>query len=413
MSAFGRRAYRRPLEAAEVEGLMKVYAVGAQSGGFTHGVEVAIRTMLQAPSFLYILELGQPAGSAGNAVRLTSYEVASRLSYLMWNTLPDDLLFTAAAKDELSTREQIDGQARRMIADGKAQAPLVAFHGKWLGFEGLSSATKDPAKYPEYSDRLAGAMQTELDLYLKDVLFKGDGRLESLFESRFTYVDASLAPLYGVPPPASGFARVDLDPRQRAGILTNVGIVAIHTFADESEPIHRGKFVRERLLCTSLPDPPPNLMVTPPTPKPGVTIHERLIEHSSVAGCQACHEMMDPIGFGFEAYDGIGRFRTTDPSGKPIDDNGTLGMTKDIDGPFKGVIELEQKLAKSGQVRDCVLSTMTRYARGPEASSDACVQQKLGAAFERGHHDIKEVLVALTQTDSFLFRRKIEGEVLQ
>jgi len=123
--------------------------------------------------------------------------------------------------------------------------------------------------------------------------------------------------------------------------------------------------------------------------------------------------MMDPIGFGFEAYDGLGRFRTTDPSGKPIDDNGTLAMTRDVDGPFKGVIELGQKLAKSNQVRDCVLSTMTRYARGPEADSDACVQQKLGAAFERGHHDLKEVLVALTQTDGFLFRRKIDGEVLQ
>jgi hypothetical protein len=413
MAAFGRRAYRRPLETAEVDGLMKVYAIGAQSGGFAHGIEVAIRTMLQAPSFLYILELGQPAGSTGNAVRLGPYEVASRLSYLMWNTLPDDVLFTAAASDKLSTREQIDEQARRMIADEKAQAPLVAFHGKWLGFDGLGGASKDPGKYPEFDDHLAKAMQTELDLYLKDVLFKGDGRLESLFESRFTYVDASLAPLYGVAPPPSGFARVDLDSRQRAGILANIGVIAAHTFADESEPIHRGKFVRERLLCTSLPDPPPDLMVTPPTPKPGVTIRERLIEHSSVAGCQACHEMMDPIGFGFEAYDGLGRFRTTDPSGKPIDDNGTLGMTKDVDGPFKGVIELGQKLAESNQVRDCVLSTMTRYARGPEADSDACVHQKLGAAFERGHHDLKEVLVALTQTDGFLYRRKIEGEVLQ
>jgi hypothetical protein len=171
--------------------------------------------------------------------------------------------------------------------------------------------------------------------------------------------------------------------------------------------------VRERLLCTSLPDPPPNLMVTPPTPKPGVTIRERFIEHSSVAGCQACHEMMDPIGFGFEAYDGLGRFRTSDPSGKPIDDNATLDMTKDADGTFKGVVELGQRLAKSQQVRDCALSTMTRYVRGPEASGDACVQQKLGEAFERGHHDLKEALVALTQTDGFLFRRKIEGEVLQ
>ncbi len=413
IAAFGQRAYRRPLETAEVDGLMKVYGVGTRGGGFAHGVEVAIRAMLQAPSFLYLLELGQPAGSSGKAVRLSPYEVASRLSFLFWNTMPDDTLFAAAANDKLSTQGEIATQARRLLADPKAEDPLVAFHAKWVGIDGLASVNRDPQKYPAFGDELVASMRTELDLYLKDVLFKGDGRLESLFESHFTYVDSLVAPLYGVAQPASGgFIRVDLDPKQRAGILTNVGIITSHTMADESQAIHRGKFIRQRLLCSPLSDPPPSLMVTPPTPKPGVSTRERLKEHSSTLACQGCHKMMDPIGFGFEAYDGLGQFRTTDPNGQPVDDSGTLDMT-DVDGPFKGVVALGQKLATSAQVRECVASSLIRYARGPEADGDACVRRKLVTAFDHANHDIKELLIALTQTDGFPFRRAIEGELLQ
>jgi hypothetical protein len=412
ISTFGQRAYRRPLESTEVEGLMKVYDMGATGGGFAHGIEVALRAMLQAPSFLYVLELGQPEGSSATTIRLSPYEVASRLSFLLWNTVPDEKLFAAAADNKLSTREEITGQARRLLADNKAQEPLAAFHGKWLGIDGLASVNKDQEKYPSFDDKLVTSMRTELDLYVKDVLFKGDGRLESLFDSHFTYVDALLAPLYGVDPPSGGFARVDLDPTERAGILTNVGIIASHTIADSSEAIHRGKFVRERLLCSPLEDPPPTLMVTPPEPKQGVSTRERLKEHSANPACQGCHKMMEPIGFGFEAYDGLGKFRATDPNdGKPVDDNGRLDLT-DVDGPFKGPVELGKKLAQSAQVRQCVASTLVRYSRGPEADNDTCVRQKLVTAFDRGNHDIKELLIAIAQTDGFSFRRAIEGEQL-
>jgi Protein of unknown function (DUF1592)/Protein of unknown function (DUF1588)/Protein of unknown function (DUF1595)/Protein of unknown function (DUF1585)/Protein of unknown function (DUF1587) len=412
IGAFGQRAYRRPLETTEVDSLMKVYGVGAKGGGFTHGIEVALRAVLQSPSFLYVLELGQPEGSSEEAVHLTPYEVASRLSFLFWNTTPDDALLAAAADDKLSTRDDIAVQARRLLADPKAEDPLAQFHGKWLGIDGLASVNKDPAKYAAFDDKLAASMRTELDLYVKDVLFQGDGRLESLFESHFTYVDALVAPLYGIEPPAGGgFARVDLDPKERAGILTNVGIITSHTMADASQAIHRGKFVRERLLCSPLQDPPPTLMVTPPEPKPGVSTRERLKEHSNNPACEGCHKMMEPIGFGFEAYDGLGQHQMTDPNGQPVDDSGTLDMT-DVDGPFHGPVELGQKLAKSAQVRECVASTLVRYARGPEADDDACVRQKLVTAFDAKNHDIKELIVAITQTDGFSYRHVIEGEQL-
>jgi hypothetical protein len=411
VSAFGKRAFRRPLDPAEVDGLMKVYALGAASG-FAHGFELVVRTILQAPSFLYRLELGQRSGSSGSAVRLTPYEVASRLSYLFWGTMPDAALMAAADGGKLGTPDEVVAQARRMLADPRAHATLADFHGRWLGIEGLDVVSKDPMRYPQFDEQLVASMRTELALFVDDLLSNGDGRLESLFSAHHTFVDARLAPLYKVPAPAAGqFARVDLDPAQRAGILTSAGLISAHTFADESEPIHRGKFVRERLLCTTPPDPPPDLMVMPPSPTPGVSTRQRLVEHAATPSCQACHQLMDPIGFGFEAYDGLGRFRTADSNGQPIDDQGMLAMT-DSDGPFKGAIELGRKLAGSAQVRACLITTALQFARGPGADGDRCLQQKLTAAFDGAKHDIRELFIAIARSEGFGYRRAIDGEVL-
>ena len=410
--SLGKRAFRRPLAPGEVDGLMRLYAVGAQGGGFSHGIEVMLRGILQSPSFLYRIELGQREGSSAGALRLTPHEVAARLSYLLWGTMPDGPLTAAADGGKLSTGDEVAAQARRMLGDVRAHDRLAEFHGRWLGIDGLDEVAKDPVKYPQWNDQLAASMRQELALFVGDVLWKGDGRLESLFSARFTYVDAALAPLYGLQVPAGGaMARVDLDPTQRAGFLTLSGIITAHTFADESEPVHRGKFVRERLLCTTPPDPPPDLMVTPPMPRSGLSIRERLAEHSSVPACHACHELMDPIGLGFEAYDGLGRFRTSE-GGKPVDDRGLLSMTSDIDGPFEGAIELGQKLAGSAQVRKCVIDTALQYAHGPDLAGDACLQKKLSTAFDGAGHDLRELVIAITGTDGFRYRRPIDGEVL-
>jgi hypothetical protein len=411
ITAFGKRAFRRPLESGEVTALTNVYGVGARSGGFSHGIELVVRALLQSPSFLYRVELGQKDGSSGNAIRLSPHEVASRLSYLLWNTMPDPKLLGAADGGKLATADDIAAQARRMLADPRARATLADFHGRWMGIADLGAVPRDPTRYPQFGDPLTAAMRTELGLYVEDVMFAGDGRLDTLLTSHFTYVDATLAPIYGVPPPAGGtFARVDLDPAQRSGVLTSAGVITAHTYADESEAIHRGKFVRERLLCTTPPDPPPDLMVMPPAPAPGVPVRQRLAEHSVVPSCKACHVLMDPIGFGFEAYDALGRYRTKDTNGAPIDDSGVLAMTADVDGPFKGPIELGQKLARSNQVRDCAVSTTLKYAEGPDAAGDACTTRKLTAAFDASRHDLRELFVAITRTDGFRYRRAIAGE---
>jgi hypothetical protein len=300
-----------------------------------------------------------------------------------------------------------------MLADPRARETLTEFHGRWLGIGGLADAPKDPDKYPQFDEKMVASMNTELKMFVDEVLFKGDGRIESLFTSGFTFVDSTLASLYKVGAPAGGaFARVEFNPAQRAGILTSAGIIAAHTFDDGSQAIHRGKFIREALLCTALPDPPPELNVMPPVPQPGVSTRQRLAEHSALPACKVCHELMDPIGFGFEGYDGLGRFLTTDSNGQPVDNSGELTGTKDADGPFKGAVELAKKLSNSASVRDCLIGNVVRFAQGPEAAGDSCVQQKMNVAFDAAKHDIRELFVAMTQTGSFHYRRAIAGEVL-
>ena len=413
ITTFGKRAYRRPLDLAEVDGLKKIYDIGAKNGGYSHGVEVVLRGMLQSPAFLYRLELGQKAGSTAGSVKLSSHEVATRLAFLLWNSTPDQALLDAADGNKLGTDAEIAAAARRLLADPRARETLTSFHGRWFGIGGLSEVPKDPAKYPQFDDKLITAMSTEVKMFVDDVLFKGDGRMESLFTSGFTYVDATLAPLYKVAAPAGGaFTRVDLNPAQRAGILTNAGIISAHTFDDASQPIHRGKFVREALLCTVLPDPPPDLNVMPPVPTPGVSTRQKLIEHSNTPSCKVCHVMMDPIGFGFEGYDGLGRFLTVDSNGQPVDNSGELTGTKDADGPFHGAVELSKKLSTSASVRDCLIGNVVRFAQGPDAADDSCVQQKMNAAFDATKHDVKELFVSMARVDSFRYRRAIAGEVL-
>jgi hypothetical protein len=415
INAFGKRAFRRPLEGDEVVALGKVFELGEKNGGFSHGIELVVRALLQSPSFLYRLELGQKDGSSGSSVRLTGYEVAARLSYVLWNTMPDQSLMDAADGGKLETGEQILTQARRMMEDPRAHRTLGEFHARWLGVDGLGNFAKDPMKYPQYGDKMVASMRTELQMLVEDVLFAGDGRLESLFNASHGFVDATLAPVYGVTAPAGGgFSQVELDPKQRRGLLTNAAIIASHTFADESAPIHRGKFVREGFLCTIPPEPPADLMVEPPVAKPGQSTRQRLAEHASMPACRGCHVLMDPIGLSFEAYDGLGRFRTTDQNGKPVDDSGVLDNVKDFSDPFMfhGPLELTEKLAESKQVRECLIGNVIKFAAGLDAANDTCLQQKLTAAFDSSRHDIRELFLAITKTTGFRFRRAIQGEVL-
>lgn len=412
---FGRRAYRRPLETAEADRLMKAYAAGRAEGSFAAGIEVVIQTALQSPGFLYRFEFGATPRAGEKLVRLNQHEVAARLSYFLWGSMPDDRLAAAADAGALATVEQIAAEARTMldVGDGRARRAVSEFYRQWLGLGALDGLIKDTVVHPQFTEELRAAMRAETPAFIEHVLWSGDRRLKTLFTSPLGFVTAPLAGVYGVTVPAGAAPQmVMLDPTQRAGLLTQAGVLAVHALPNQSSPVARGKFVREQILCQEAPPPPPNLMVTPPEVDATRSTRERFAQHTADPACSVCHELMDPIGFGYESYDAIGRHRTMDGP-RAVDDSGWVANSKDLDGPFRGARELGDKLAGSAQVRDCVATQWFRYAFGRfDAPGDVCSLTQLRTAFTTSGADMRELLVALTQTESFLYRRALGPEEL-
>jgi hypothetical protein len=261
---FGQRAFRRPLAPDEQQDLLDAFASGLDEGGFDTGVQAVIEVVLQSPEFLYRVEIGD-AGSSAPSPRLSSWQLASRLSYLFWGTMPDELLFEAAGTGRLENDRGVASEAERMLADPRARVTLAHFHEEWLGLEKLDHLEKDPSVYPTFSAELGTLFRAETIGFVDSVMWGGDARVETLLAAPYTFMNAKLALFYGVPGLAgSTFRRVDLDPSQRAGLLTQGSLLSSLAKFDQSSPVHRGKFVRERLFCTTLQPPPPNIAVRPP-----------------------------------------------------------------------------------------------------------------------------------------------------
>jgi hypothetical protein len=413
---FGRRAYRRPLTDGEVAGVMQVYADGKAEGGFTDGIRIATQGLLQSPFFLYHVETGVEGGESGQPVALTGYEMASRLSYFLWNTMPDEDLFAAAEAGELFTDEGLQAQVDRMLADGRAAEAIANFHLQWLGVDEIGSVEKNSAVYPNFDPDLALAMRAETAAFANWVLTSGDGRLETLLTADFTITeDPGLLALYGVtlPPGHVPGDPVPLDPAQRSGLLTQASLLARHAHADQTSPVHRGQLVRENFLCTPLPPPPPDVDNVPPDPAPGSTTRERFAEHTANPSCAGCHVLIDGLGFGFEAYDGVGAFRELDEN-LPVDASGEVVGTDDIDGEFDGAVELAAKLADSTQVQACVAQQWFRFSLGRlETDDDQCAFDHMQEAFDASDHDVRALVKTIVFSDSFRFRRVDETSALE
>lgn len=401
LARFGRRAYRRPLEAAQLERLMEVYRAGAAEGAFEDGVRLVLTAMLQSPHFLYRVELA-PAGAA---VPLTTHERASRLSYFLWGTMPDEALFDAADRGELATPDEVEAQARRMLADPRARSRMRRFAAQWLELE-LGEVTKDEAVHPEWSPELAASMEASALRLVEAVVFESSGTLRELLTARYAFVDGALAPIFGVPAPERpGLWRVPLDPSERAGILTHPAVLSRQARPAESSPVLRGNLVRERLLCHVLPPPPEALMVTAPDPDPSASTRARYEEHRANPACVTCHELMDPIGFALERYDAIGRHRLED-QGFAVDARGEITGTRASDGPIDGAVELAHALADSPDVQRCFTEQVWAFAFGhTEAPEDACSLEGAHRAFVASGGDVRELLVAIARSDAFLHHR--------
>lgn len=408
---FAPRAFRRPASSEEIEGLLALFRVG-RAYGFATGIQTVIAGALASPSFLYHMEIDAPGARAGEVVPIDDYALASRLSYFLYGSMPDDALFAAAAAGELSDPGALEAQARRMLEDERSAVGIRNFYRQWLGVGSLETLTRDAERYPEFDHASTPAhLRASLDAYIDD-LYAGDASLEALLVGTHGYVNGPLAPIYGLEMSGDEMQRVELDPAERAGILTHPAVLAVLSKPNQSDPIHRGLFVRQRLLCQQLPPPPDDIAVVAPDPAPGLSTRERFAQHSTEARCRGCHQLMDPIGFGFEHYDALGRFRTTD-EGTPVDASGEILSSADADGVFEGVPELAGRLAESTQVRECVALWWFRYAVGrTENYLDACSVARLQEDFRGSSYDLRELLVAVVRSDAFRYRR-VESRVTQ
>ena len=280
VSSFGKRAYRRPLTTAERDRLYAFYKSERTAGtDFKTAIRLVVQAMLQSPNFLNHVERGVASVTpAGDTVPLTQHEMASRLSYLLWKTMPDPALMTAADNGELSSPDALESQARRMLKDDRGRAGVKAFYREWLELDLAPKMTKKPEAFPDFSAEVGKAMKDETEAFVHHVLFDGDRRLDTLLTASFSFVNEPLAKVYGLPG-ITGMAlrKVNLDPAQRSGgVLTQLSFLAGHAHTEQTSPVKRGKFVRERLLCQEMPSPPATVDVTPPKPDPLLTTRETL-----------------------------------------------------------------------------------------------------------------------------------------
>jgi hypothetical protein len=401
---FGMKAFRQPPSTDEQARLFGVFDAGRTSTDFKTGIQLVIETALQSPRFLYRVEFGVPPGAGESVVKLTSWEMASRLSYLLWQSMPDEGLRAAAQQDQLLSMDAIAAQVDRMIQDPKARAVIAHFNDLWLKIDQFDSIEKDASIFSTFTPDLVPLMTEELRRFLDYLIWDGEGDVGSLFTAPYSFMNAKLASYYGIAgPTGTSFVKVDTTSSGRAGLLTQGGLLSYLAKANQTAPVQRGKFVREQLFGAALPPPPPNIMIKPPDLSPTLSTRERFAAHRSDASCATCHQLMDPIGLALENYDGAGRYRTTE-NGKPIDVSGEIVGT-DVAGTFEGAAGLAQKLAASTDVKTFVSRSWFRYAYGrTETASDACTLAAVDQAFQSSGYKFRDLVVALTRTDAFLYR---------
>ncbi len=397
LSTFGRKAWRRPLAAAEVDRLAALVAQAQTEGdGVQQGLELALHAMLLSPHFLFRVE-----GDGATAVQpLSDYELAARLSYFLWGSTPDDALSRLA--DEGTLRASLEAQVTRMLADPRADALATQFAGSWLWARAVDEANPDPALFPGVTPALKAAMRAETEAFFR-TFYREDRSALELLTGDDTFLSDSLAAHYGLPAPGSATpVRVRGLPQTRRGLLGHGGLLTVTSQPTRTSPVKRGKWVLSQLLCMEPPPPPPEVEAFLEDATPTGTLREQMEAHRSKPECMGCHQMMDPIGFGLEHYDAVGRHRTTDTGGFAIDSAGAL-----YDGtPFSDANELAQALSADPRFASCMSTQLFTWALGrAPTAGDACAVKTMTDRFTSGGHRLPALISALVTSDTFTSRR--------
>ena len=420
---FGRRAFRRPLTELEIDKYEAMFEQRArEQGDFLAGARGVIETMLQSPYFLFRIE----RGSQGPWY---SYEVASRLSYFLWDSMPDDDLLRKAQRGELVTAEQVESTARRMLRDPRARSALEEFLSQWLRFDRLLSAIRDRRLFPNFNSRLTSVMAEETKRLFIHLVWNNINFME-LFSADYSFLNSDLAALYGLPAPAKNFDRIEFPADMgRSGVLGHAMFLTLTGKPMDTSPTERGLYIREHFLCQKVPPPPPgvNSTLPPVTDAKPMTNRELLQMHLTNPGCASCHRLIDPIGYGFEQYDTLGRFRekhfltifpTRDEQKSkrkteatkyelPIDPSGEVRGIAVRDGishaRFSSPKELGLILASEPACQKCVVRQVFRYALGrPETETDREAIDQIFHDFRDSQFLFQELIISLVRSKPFL-----------
>jgi hypothetical protein len=407
IAAFGRKAYRRALTDAEKSSYFTLFGnaanvVDGTADNFHKGVQLVVETILQNPKFLYRVELSNT--TVDGVVPLSGVELASRLSYFLVNGPPDDTLLDAAESGQLTNADAVASQARRLVGLDPAKETVRDFHHQWLVMDAYANKLTKSSKYPTVTPDLAPVLEQETEQFVREVTFSQGKGFASLMTAPFTYVNKTTAPLYGVTGSFNdGLTKVNLDPTKRAGLFTQLGFLAVKAYSNQSSPIHRGAFIQRSVLCTAIPDPPPNIPQLPPLAA-AQTTRQAVDAHTAADECKGCHhDYINPVGFGFENYDEAGVWRATE-NNVAIDATGTLAGTSNPIA-FTDAVSESAALAASPDARACYATTWMRYAFGRVTTAgDSCAVAAIANNLGDDSYKITDMMVDITRTRAFLFR---------
>jgi len=401
------RAYRRALDDDDRAELADIFAIGRQLGGdFKSGMRAIVEFALQTPDFLYLLEQGNGKVS-GDAVELTSYEMAARLAYFLTGSPPDDELFQAA-RDGTLEPDEVTAQAQRLLGSPQNRAIVSGFYSRLFSLD-VVNPNVDPTFAPLLNQQVIEAMREGSLRFIEDVTFDGPGTFEALLSEPSEWVNGPLATFYGLPGVnGNDWQKVELDPTRAAGLFTQPAFLVAASYSSRTHPVQRGRAILSSVLCSAPGLPPPGVIAAVDVP-PAVsgTTRQLLEAETGAAPCQNCHRDMNAIGFAFEHYDAVGRWRDVD-SGLPVDSSGELAIT-DARGPFRDAVELVHHIATSDDAKACFVTQWLGDAyRRAEMPEDACSKAELAQAFIASGGNITQLVVALSQTDNFRYRLKAE-----
>jgi hypothetical protein len=405
LSTLARRAFRRPVTEADVDPLFAFYQRGRGTGDFDAGIQNAIEALLVSPDFLFRAERDPRNTRAGTIYRLGDFDLASRLSFFLWSSIPDDELLALAEKGKLQDNAVLEQQTRRMIADPRSDAFVRNFGGQWLHLRNLETVTPDPDQFPNFDESLRRAFQRETELFFESIL-REDRSIFELLSADYTYLNQRLAEHYGVKGVyGSQFRRVALHDSNRGGLLGQGSILTVTSYPNRTSVVQRGKWVLENLLGAPPPPPPPDIPDLKPHGKDGrlLSMREQMEMHRANPVCASCHARMDPIGFALENYDGVGKWRTMD-AGVTIDASGKLPDGNQFNGP--GELKTILLSGHRDEYATTVAEKLLTYAlgRGLEAS-DAPVVRSISREAAKDNYRLTALIRACINSKPFQMRR--------